>query len=198
VASSFAGTRSGRAQSRHEVGEVVAAIDRVAHEAGLGEDRRVEAGRVALGGGDGLGLVVEAQAGLEAERVGVGGEVVAGAQEQLTPGEALVMLVGVAVAALPVAEDRVDVGELAAVLQVDAAPVVVLHGAGQEPGEGGAAVVGEREGFELLEIHARPTICRGRGGRLGALVDRGVTRSRARGRGRSGQGHAGAGASQKM
>jgi len=46
--------------------------------------------------GDGLGLVVEARAGLEAEGIGVGAEVLAGAHEELTPGEALMVDVGVA------------------------------------------------------------------------------------------------------
>ena len=148
----LAGDEVGERPVAH-IGEVVAAVEGVADEPGLGEDVRVEAGREALGGGDGLGLIVEAQAGLEADRVGVQAEVVAGAEEQLAAGEPLVVRVAVAVAALPGGEDLVDLGELAAVLQLDAAPVVVLDGARQQRGDGGAAIVGEREGFELLEIH---------------------------------------------
>jgi hypothetical protein len=133
--------------------EVGAAPERVAEQRGLGEQGGVEAGRMVPGGGDRLGLIVEPDPGLEAQLVGVGVKVGAGPQQQLTPREPAMRLVAAAVTALPAVQDRVDLVEAPAVLQRDASPVVVLHGAGREPGQRGVTVVSEGEGFELLEIH---------------------------------------------
>ncbi len=137
---------------RRDLVEAAAARERELEQLVLVEARVGEARRMAGRGGLDLGLVVEHRAGLVAQAVRDLGERDAGAQEQLSPIQARAER-GVAVARAPAREERVDLGERAAVLQVHGAPVVVFLGAGDQTGERGRAIVAERQPLELLDIH---------------------------------------------
>ncbi|MBE7449537.1 MAG: hypothetical protein HS111_11760 [Kofleriaceae bacterium] len=132
--------------------EAAPALEREREEAILGQPAVVEARGVARGGGLDLRLVVELGPGLVAQRVGHPRQLGAGAEEELAPLEPLQRR-GVAMARPPARDHRVDLGQLAGVLQVDGAPVVVFLGAGDQAGERGRAIVAERQPLELLDVH---------------------------------------------
>jgi hypothetical protein len=71
------------------------------------------------------------------------------------------------VAVGPGREQRVDVGQRAAVLELDGAPVVVVLAAGHQPGQRRGAIIGEGQGFELLDVHRRHRIAADPDGRAG-------------------------------
>jgi hypothetical protein len=114
----------------------------------------VEPRRMADLGGRGLRLVREHRAGQVADLVHRAARIDREPVEELAPPQALEPL-AVPVPLRPRVDDRLREVERALVLEQQAAVIVVVVGARDQARQDGGAIVGERERFELLEVHRR-------------------------------------------
>ena len=132
--------------------EPARALQRLIEQPGRIEQDRRQPALIARGLGLELGLVIVADAEVIGEPLGVGREVGVGAQQELAALDHAAPR-RVAVLGTPTIEDRIDLGQLALVLQANGPPVVVILGTSHERGEGRVTIVGKRQRFELLDVH---------------------------------------------